>query len=246
VRARTVAGAMCLVLLASGCSGLLGARPPRPGPAEVAQDGPDCLADEVLALDGTGGGPPGRPPRPAPRTGTVPDGFTPVRVVVCRLELELVAGPPPEIIPALPPGEWGRLEPDPRGVEPEPVPGSGRLTPDTEVPVPLPGDGLTVPGGDPPPAPAHDGGGTVREVTLEGDLAPLLTALARRSDRVPPDQACPAMFEVKPQIYLVDAQGRAVRPQWPVTGCGFLQDGAAELLSELRETSSVERVIAAG
>jgi hypothetical protein len=84
---------------------------------------------------------------------------------------------------------------------------------------------------------------TVLEVVLTGDLGPLLAALARPSDPVPADIACPAMYEFKPQIYLVDAAGRAVRPQWPVNACGFLQEGAAATLLGLSEVSSTERVV---
>lgn len=86
----------------------------------------------------------------------------------------------------------------------------------------------------------------VVEVVLTGDLGPLLVALARPSDPVPRDLACPAMFEFQPQIYLEDARGRAVRPQWPVDACGFLHDGATAALAGLIEVSSTERVVAEG
>jgi hypothetical protein len=79
---------------------------------------------------------------------------------------------------------------------------------------------------------------TVEQVTLTGDLAPLLTALARPS--APTNgRPCPAMWESKPQIYLVDATGGLVRPRWPTTACGFLHKGAAEPLTHLEEVSSV-------
>lgn len=78
---------------------------------------------------------------------------------------------------------------------------------------------------------------TVEEVTLTGDLGPLLEALARPSDP-PSSGACIAMFEFQPVVFLVDATGRAVRPQWPVDGCGFLHDGAAEALASLTEGDS--------
>jgi len=76
---------------------------------------------------------------------------------------------------------------------------------------------------------------TVEEVTLTGDLGPLLAVLAR--DSAPPSKgACMAMMEMKPVIFLVDSEGRAVWPQWPVDGCGFLRDGAAATLEGLTET----------
>jgi hypothetical protein len=83
----------------------------------------------------------------------------------------------------------------------------------------------------------------VREVTLSGDLGPLLAALSRASEAPRADQACIAMFEFKPQIYLVDARGRAVRPSWPVDACGFLHDDARPALAGLSETGSTELVV---
>ena len=80
---------------------------------------------------------------------------------------------------------------------------------------------------------------TVEQVTLTGDLAPLLTALGRPS--APTDgRPCPAMWESKPQIYLVDAAGGAVRPRWPTTACGLLHKEAVEPLTYLEEVSSVD------
>ncbi|WP_152192454.1 hypothetical protein [Georgenia satyanarayanai] len=76
---------------------------------------------------------------------------------------------------------------------------------------------------------------TVEEVTLTGDLGPLLAVLAR--DSAPPSTgACMAKMEMKPVIFLVDGEGRAVWPQWPVDGCGFLLDGTAAALEGLTET----------
>lgn len=111
-----------------------------------------------------------------------------------------------------------------------------------EEPVPAPD--LAVPGGtgtatpDVTGAPVPDPGAVVDVVRLDGDLVPLLDQL-RRPDVVPqPDQACVAMVEFTPVLYLVDADGRAVRVQWPTDACGFLLDGARESLAELRETTT--------
>lgn len=77
---------------------------------------------------------------------------------------------------------------------------------------------------------------TIEEVTLTGDLDPLLDALAR--DSQPPSAgACMAMMEVKPVIFLVDDEGRAVWAQWPVDGCGFTFEGATATLDGLAETA---------
>ncbi|WP_193314565.1 hypothetical protein [Georgenia ruanii] len=79
----------------------------------------------------------------------------------------------------------------------------------------------------------------MEQVTLAGDISPLLTALARPSD-AEDGRPCPAVWQSKPQIYLVDAGGGAVRPRWPVTACGFLRQGAADALAQLEEVSSVD------
>ncbi|MBD7917971.1 hypothetical protein H9657_06725 [Cellulomonas sp. Sa3CUA2] len=110
-----------------------------------------------------------------------------------------------------------------------------RVLPAPEPPQVLePGD-LPVPGGEdlgtPPPA-----GTSVDVVRLGGDLGPLLAQLARRDVPARPDQACMAMFEVVPVLYLLDADDRAVHVRWPTDACGFLLDGAREALAGLRET----------
>ena len=83
----------------------------------------------------------------------------------------------------------------------------------------------------------------VTERTLTGDLGPLLAALSRPSEEPRRDQPCPAMWESRPQIYLVDSAGRAVRARWPVTSCGFLHEGAAAALDGLQESASTVRTL---
>jgi hypothetical protein len=105
----------------------------------------------------------------------------------------------------------------------------------TALPSPLPTAASSEDGHDRTPATV-----TVEQVTLTGDLAPLRTALESQSD--PYDgRPCPAMWESKPQIYLVDADGDAVRPRWPTNACGILHKGAAERLAHLEEVSSVDQ-----
>lgn len=101
---------------------------------------------------------------------------------------------------------------------------------------------------EPNPDVPHSGGAdviqrlTIEEVTLDGDLDPLLAALDRTS--APRSSGpCMAKMEMHPQIFLVDAMGRAVRPQWPVDGCGFLHAGAADTLGLLTETDLAEREV---
>lgn len=77
---------------------------------------------------------------------------------------------------------------------------------------------------------------TVEEVVRAGDLSALLRALRSPSD-APSDGPCPAIGEIHPQIYLVDADGQAVRPLWPTTSCGLLKHPAFALLATVPEES---------
>jgi hypothetical protein len=76
-------------MLLGGCGGTVPV-----APAGIA-DAPDCLADQVLALLGTGTSPTGRT---VPDAGSVPDGFTPVAVVECRLPVLVVEPAPPPVL----------------------------------------------------------------------------------------------------------------------------------------------------
>lgn len=107
----------------------------------------------------------------------------------------------------------------------------------TALPSPLPTAASSEDGHDRTPATVTV---TVEQVTLTGDLAPLRTALESQSDTYD-GRPCPAVWESKPQIYLVDADGDAVRPRWPTNACGFLHEGAAEPLADLEEISSVDQ-----
>lgn len=98
--------------------------------------------------------------------------------------------------------------------------------------------GLDRPAPEPRPAPEQPAA-TVVEAELRGDLGPLLAVLARPSQQPAPDQPCPAMWESQPVIFLVDADGRAVRAEWPTDACRFLLDGVTRPLDALevvRET----------
>lgn len=91
---------------------------------------------------------------------------------------------------------------------------------------------LRTPGPTSPPGPPEV---SLQQVEREGDLTRLLAALAEPSDRPREGQACPAMFEMKPALFLVDAEDRVVRAQWPTTSCGFLRPGAHEALASVPE-----------
>ena len=72
---------------------------------------------------------------------------------------------------------------------------------------------LATPGDEPPgspPEPPH---------AYEGDLAPLVAALARPDD-ARWDGACAAMMKIPADIWLEDASGTIIRVAHPVDGCG--------------------------
>lgn len=87
--------------------------------------------------------------------------------------------------------------------------------------------------------------GGAREVVerrMSGDLAALVTTLDRPSDRVA--DVCPAMGQIQPVLYLVDAQGRTVRVAWPLDRCGYVQHRASDAVAALRVDS--EQTLAVG
>lgn len=67
---------------------------------------------------------------------------------------------------------------------------------------------------------------------LRGDVEPLLAAFAEPNDPPWPG-ACSAIGVIVPDVWLVDAAGRAVRPAYPVTGCGLPKEGVSEALALL-------------
>ena len=87
------------------------------------------------------------------------------------------------------------------------------------------------------PSPKSDPGYVIVEDHLSGDFKPLLVALAEPSDREN-GGVCPAMAEIIPDLWLLNAAGKAVHVQWPVDGCGFTKTGVMEALADLAVTSS--------
>ncbi|TFH71923.1 hypothetical protein [Cellulomonas sp. HD19AZ1] len=225
------------VVLLGGCAGAAppGGEPPggemgRGGAAEVV-DAADCAVQEVVVALGAGDGE-GLPA--APRAGAVPRGFEPVAAVECRLAaLALVPGPAPELVPelgapAVPGDSAGARVPPGRTVEAPALPGAVEDAPAA------PGSSRTE--GSEPTSP----GVRIDAVRLEGDLGPLLAQLRRPDVAARPDQACMAMFQAVPVLYLVDADGRAVRVTWPTDACGFLREGAIESVATLTEVDRDE------
>jgi hypothetical protein len=209
--------AATIVLLTAGCA----SAPARPA-AEVAADGPDCLAADVLT--DLGMVPPTGHTRTGPEAGSVPDGFTPVSVVRCGGAFLLGDVAPPVL-----------LTPAPETLEDL---GAGAV--DLE-------DALATPAAPAEPTPEpRSAPVTVQVSELRGDLGPLLDQLARPSQAPREGEVCMAMMELRPVIFLVDADGRAVRAQWPSTSCGFLLDGATAPLDALEVVSTTEQTLVVG
>lgn len=68
---------------------------------------------------------------------------------------------------------------------------------------------------------------------LEGDLTALLAAFAVPNDPKWPGP-CSAIGVVVPDVWLVDDEGWAIRPAYPVDGCGLPKPGVTEALAALR------------
>jgi len=79
---------------------------------------------------------------------------------------------------------------------------------------------------------------SISEKHYSGDYGPLLHALAQQSDRAEGGTSCVSMAETIPDLWLVDAAGRAVHIEWPHDACGFTKPGVREALDALTPTSS--------
>ncbi|PVZ93809.1 hypothetical protein DDQ50_08450 [Amnibacterium flavum] len=72
----------------------------------------------------------------------------------------------------------------------------------------------------------------VRETRYDGDLEPLISALAVASD-APTDGPCTADYEIVPELWLVTEEGEALRAAWPVDACGKTKPGVRAALDGL-------------
>lgn len=77
----------------------------------------------------------------------------------------------------------------------------------------------------------------IREDYLSGDLSALLAALAVPSDRSSTG-ACTADGQILPNLWLVNASGKAIHVQWPLDRCSKAKPGTLAALAALavRET----------
>jgi hypothetical protein len=131
-------------------------------------------------------------------------------------------------------------------------------TPDPDIPVPG-----RVPDGFEPAAalrctalaPGAEGAAPVDETQpaesvaeverFEGDLTPLITALAEPDDPVPADLACTADMELVPPLWLEGVDGRLIPVHYPRDACGKTKPGVHEALGALQLTSVSEVTISA-
>ena len=80
---------------------------------------------------------------------------------------------------------------------------------------------------------------------FEGDLTPLITALAEPDDPVPADLACTADMELVPPLWLEGVDGRLIPVHYPRNACGKTKPGVHEALDALELTSVSEVTISA-
>lgn len=77
----------------------------------------------------------------------------------------------------------------------------------------------------------------IRQDRFSGDFSALLAALAEPSD-VSSGAPCTADMQIVPDLWLVDASGKAVHVQWPLDICYKTKPGTSQALAalEVRET----------
>ncbi len=140
--------------------------------------------------------------------GAVPADFEPVAVYVCDPELQL--SPPTTLNEPL------------VLAGPDQLDGGLPAAPESD-PAPEP---------EPEPEPAVDPEPAAEPQRLEGDLTALLAAFAVPNDPRWPGP-CSAIGVIVPDVWLVDVEGRAIRPAYPVNGCGLPKEGVGAALAEL-------------
>ena len=86
---------------------------------------------------------------------------------------------------------------------------------------------------------------TIVETHFAGDYAPLIAALEQPSDSAEGTANCTAQLEVTPDLWLVNAGGKAVHVLWPKDACGFSKPGVAAALAQLRISSSTTLAVPA-
>lgn len=75
------------------------------------------------------------------------------------------------------------------------------------------------------------------------NLMPLVRALRAAPGRMRPGMICPQFATLPPQIVLVGANGTMIRPRFPVTNCGQIQQQVFAALDGLRWHTVSQRLI---
>ena len=185
----------------------------------------------ALAASGCASNAPSGPSEPtAPSTPVVPIA-EPVAEIDCRTE-----------------GTW--MLPDALATPDPSIPVPGRV-PDGFEPVAALRCTPLVPGaeGIEAGAPVDDTDPTAvvaRVERFEGDLDPLITALAEPDDPVPTDQMCTADMELVAPLWLEDADGLLIPVHYPRDACGKTKPAVHDALAGLEVTSVSEVTISAG
>lgn len=75
------------------------------------------------------------------------------------------------------------------------------------------------------------------------NLIPLARALRSAPGHMLPGRACPEFVVLPPDIVLIGADGTMIRPRFPVTGCGQVQQQVTSALAALRWHAVSQRLI---
>ena len=87
----------------------------------------------------------------------------------------------------------------------------------------------------------EESGGPVAEIRrFEGDLTPLLAALAEPDDPVPTDVVCTADMELVAPLWLESVDGSLIAVHYPRDACGKTKPAVHEALDALEVTSVSE------
>ena len=194
-----------------------------------------CLAGLIaLAASGCAASAPSTPSAPAGPVDPTAPIAVPVAEIDCRTE-----------------GTW--MLPDAPATPDSSIPVPGRV-PDGFEPVAALRCTPLVPGaegieGVEAEAPVDDTDSTAvvaRVERFEGDLDPLVTALAEPDDPVPTDQVCTADLELVAPLWLEDADGHLIPVHSPRDACGKTKPAVHDALAGLEVTSVSEVTISVG
>lgn len=86
----------------------------------------------------------------------------------------------------------------------------------------------------------------VRVQRFEGNLTPLLRALAQPDDPTPPDIVCTADMELVPPLWLESADGALIPVRYPRTACGKTKPEVREELERLDLVSTTDAPLLSG